>query len=137
VRSRSWFSDYPESRIMKTGDLIAALSAHVEPVNRRLVGRTIGAALAVGTVLTFGIILIGLGIRTDLTTGRAVSFLLLKIAFAIGIVALASGLPDATGAARRRTQDLLGLGCDAIRRHRAPWSRIGAQHALAQDGHGR
>lgn len=75
---------------MKTDDLIATLSAHVEPVNRRLVGRTIGAGLAVGTVLTFGIILIGLGIRTDLTTGRAVSFLLLKIAFAIGIVALAS-----------------------------------------------
>ncbi len=75
---------------MKTDDLIAALSAHVEPVNRRLVGRRIAVAIALGTVLTLAVILAGLGIRADLATGRAVIFLLLKIAFAAGIVALAS-----------------------------------------------
>lgn len=75
---------------MRTDDLIAALSARVEPVDRRSVGRTIGFALAVAMVLILGAILVGLGIRSDLTTGRAVAFLVLKIAFAVGLVALAS-----------------------------------------------
>jgi len=76
---------------MKTDDLIAALSAHVEPVNRRFFVRTIGVGLAVGMTLTFGVILVGLGIRVDLTTGRALGFVLMKVAFALGVVALASG----------------------------------------------
>jgi len=75
---------------MRTDDLIAALSARVGPVDRRSVGRTIGFALAVAMVLILGAILVGLGIRSDLTTGRAVAFLVLKIAFAVGLVALAS-----------------------------------------------
>ena len=75
---------------MKTDDLIAALSAHVEPVDRRSVGRTVGLALAAATVLTVGGILVGLGTRSDLTTGHAVVSVLLKIVFAVGIVVLAS-----------------------------------------------
>lgn len=76
---------------MKTDDLIAALSAHVEPVNRRFLVRTIGVGLAVGTTLTLGVILIGLGMRVDLTTGRALGYVIMKVAFALGVVALASG----------------------------------------------
>jgi hypothetical protein len=75
---------------MKTDDLVAALSAHVEPVNRRLVSRRVYIALAAGTVVAFGIMLVELGVRSDLMTARALMFLLLKLAFTIGIVGLAS-----------------------------------------------
>lgn len=50
---------------MKTDDLVAALSAHIEPVNRKLVIRTVYIALAVATVVAFGIMLVGLGVRSD------------------------------------------------------------------------
>lgn len=75
---------------MKTDELIAALSTNVEPVNRRLVGRSVGVALAVGIVVAIGIMFIALGVREDLTTPRAVIFLFLKLAFAIGTVGAAS-----------------------------------------------
>jgi hypothetical protein len=75
---------------MKTDDLVAALSTHIEPVNRRLVSRTVYVALAVGTVATLGIMLVGFGVRSDLMTARALMFLLLKLAFTVGIVGGAS-----------------------------------------------
>ena len=75
---------------MKTDELIAALSMNVEPVDRRLVNRSVGAALAIGTVVSIGITLIVLGFRADLTSSRAVVFLFLKLVFAIGTVYAAS-----------------------------------------------
>src|SRR5258705_7622969 len=75
---------------MRTDDLVAALSAHVEPVNRRLVSRTVYVALAAGTVAALGIMLVGLGVRADLMTARALIFLVLKLAFTVGIVGVAS-----------------------------------------------
>ena len=75
---------------MKTDDLVAALSANIEPVNRRLVSRTVYIALAAGTVVAIGIMLVGPGVRTDLMTARALMFLLLKLAFTAGIVGVAS-----------------------------------------------
>jgi hypothetical protein len=75
---------------MRTDDLVDALSAHIEPVNRRLVSRTVYIALAAGTVVALGIILVGLGVRSDLMTARALIFLLLKLAFTVGIVGVAS-----------------------------------------------
>jgi hypothetical protein len=74
---------------MKTDDLVAALSSHIEPVNRRLVSRTVYVALAAGTVVAVGIMLVGLGIRPDLMTARVLMFLLLKLAFTVGIVGVA------------------------------------------------
>jgi hypothetical protein len=74
---------------MKTDDLVAALSSHIEPVNRRLVSRTVYVALAAGTVVAIGIMLVGLGIRPDVMTARALMFLLLKLAFAVGTVGVA------------------------------------------------
>jgi RNA polymerase sigma factor (sigma-70 family) len=82
--------DCPGDQNMKTDDLVAALSAHIEPVNRRLLSRTVYIALAAGTVVAFGIMLIGLGVRADLMTARALIFLLLKLAFTVGIVGVAS-----------------------------------------------
>jgi hypothetical protein len=75
---------------MKTDDLVAALSANIEPVNRKLVSRTVYIALAAGTAVALGIMLVGLGVRPDLMTPRALIFLLLKLAFAVGIVGVAS-----------------------------------------------
>jgi hypothetical protein len=75
---------------MKTDELITALSMSVEPVNRRLVNRSVGIALALGTLIALGLVLLGLGVRADLTTPRAVTFLFLKLAFAIGTVGAAS-----------------------------------------------
>jgi hypothetical protein len=75
---------------MKTDDLVAALSAHIEPVNRKLVSRTVYIALAAGTAVALGIMLVGLGVRPDLMTARALLFLILKLAFTVGIVGVAS-----------------------------------------------
>jgi hypothetical protein len=75
---------------MKTDDLVAALSAGLEPVDRGLVRRSVITALTVGTALTLGIMLVGFGLRSDVMTGRAIIFLFLKLAFAIGIVGFAS-----------------------------------------------
>ncbi|WP_298373099.1 DUF1109 domain-containing protein [uncultured Bradyrhizobium sp.] len=75
---------------MKTDDLIAALSNNVEPVDRRLVGRTVAIALGLALVAALGLVFAGLGVRADLATPRAVTFLFLKLAFALGTVGAAS-----------------------------------------------
>jgi hypothetical protein len=75
---------------MRTDDLIAMLATNVEPVDRRQLARTIGAALLVGAVVALGAMLLVLGIRADLRQAGAVMFLLLKLAFTVGIVAVAS-----------------------------------------------
>ena len=75
---------------MNTDELIAALSMGVEPVNRRLVNRSVAIALAIGTVVAMGLAFAVLGVRADLTTPRAVLFLCLKLAFGIGITGAAS-----------------------------------------------
>ncbi|WP_027547345.1 NrsF family protein [Bradyrhizobium sp. WSM2254] len=75
---------------MKTDELITALSAGVEPVNRRLVNRSVGIALVVGMAVAIGLTFFAFGVRTDLTAPRPLIFLLLKFAFAIGTAGAAS-----------------------------------------------
>ncbi|SEC38865.1 NrsF family protein [Bradyrhizobium erythrophlei] len=75
---------------MKTDELIAALSNNVEPVDRRLVGRTVAIALGLALVAALGLVLAGLGVRADLTTPRAVTFLFLKLAFTLATVGAAA-----------------------------------------------
>lgn len=75
---------------MKTDELITALSMGVEPVNRRLVDRSVGIALAIGTAVAIGVTFVALGVRADLATPRAVIFLFLKFAFAAGTLGAAS-----------------------------------------------
>lgn len=74
---------------MKTDDLVAMLSASVEPVDRRLVARTVCIAVAAASVFALGIMVIGLGIRPDLMTTRAFTFLLLKLVFTVVIIGVA------------------------------------------------
>jgi len=75
---------------MKTDELVASLGAHVAPVNGRLVSRTVYMAVAAGMVVALGMMLVVLGARTDLMTARAFAFLLLKLTFTVGIVAVVS-----------------------------------------------
>ncbi len=74
---------------MKTDELVALLSTNPEPVDRRLVSRTLFVALAAGSIVALGITIIGLGVRPDLMTVRALIFVVMKLSFAIGIVSLA------------------------------------------------
>ena len=75
---------------MKTDDLVALLSTNPEPVDRSLVVRTLRVALAAASIVALGIALVGLGVRSDLMTARALGFLALKLAFTVGIVGVAS-----------------------------------------------
>jgi hypothetical protein len=74
---------------MKTEDLVALLSTNLEPVDRSAILRTLFIAVGGGVVVALGIAFFGLGVRSDLATTRALIFLALKLAFAIGIVGLA------------------------------------------------
>lgn len=75
---------------MKTEELVVVLSTNVEPVDTKLVDRTFLTGLGAGLVLALGIAAIGLGVRADVLTPRAMLFLFLKLAFALGIVGVAS-----------------------------------------------
>ena len=74
---------------MKTDDLVTLLSTNLEPVDRNLMVRTLCVAIAAASVVALGIAFVGLGFRSDLTTTRALIFLAVKLAFAIGIVSFA------------------------------------------------
>ena len=71
---------------MKTDELIRVLSTNVEPVDRRQVVREIATAVLIGAAVTVGAALVVSGIRADLYDARALAFLLLKLAFTVGIV---------------------------------------------------
>jgi hypothetical protein len=75
---------------MKTGDLIGLLSSNVEPVARRQVGRTVGAAIAAAAVAALAVMVLAFGVRADLTQAGALTVLGLKLAFTLGIVLVAS-----------------------------------------------
>jgi len=74
---------------MKTDDLVALLSTNPEPVDRRSVVRTLCVAFAAGSTIAIGIALVGLGVRSDVMTARALFFLAVKLLFAAAIVSLA------------------------------------------------
>lgn len=74
---------------MKTDDLVALLSTNPEPVDRGLVVRTLLVALGAGSVLALGITIFGLGVRPDMMTSGALSFVVAKVSFAVGISGLA------------------------------------------------
>lgn len=74
---------------MKTDELVALLSTNPEPVDRGLVVRTLLIALGAGSILALGITIVGLGVRPDIMTSGALSFVIAKVAFAVGISSLA------------------------------------------------
>jgi hypothetical protein len=74
---------------MKTDDLVAMLSANVEPIERGRVGRAISIAVVVGAAVALGIMLVALGVRADLTTTHAMIFMVAKLVFALAVVGVA------------------------------------------------
>lgn len=74
---------------MRTDDLIAMLSANIDAVDRRQMARTMGRAVAVGTLVTLGVGLVVLGARSGIASNNALVFVVVKLAFAITIAALA------------------------------------------------
>jgi hypothetical protein len=74
---------------VKTEDLVDFLSTNTEAVDRRATARMLSLALAAGIAVALVIALVALGVRPDLITPRALVFLVVKLAFAIGIVAFA------------------------------------------------
>lgn len=74
---------------MKTDELVALLSTNPEPVDRGLVVRTLLIALGAGSILAMGITIFGLGVRPDMMTSGALSFVFAKVLFAVGISSLA------------------------------------------------
>jgi hypothetical protein len=102
---------------MKTEDLVALLSTNTEPVDRRQVARTVCIALGAGFVVALGLMIVGLGVRTDLATAQASVFLLLKLAFAFGIVGISSAYLirlACPGGERTMSMTLIGLPFIAI-----------------------
>jgi hypothetical protein len=75
---------------MKTDDLIAMLGTNVERVDHRQVVRTVNLAIAAGAAISLCFMFFALGIRTDLKEASAWMFLGMKLAFAIGVVAVTS-----------------------------------------------
>lgn len=75
---------------MKTDELIDMLSMNVEPVDRRLLTRGLGLAVALGAAGVLCATLVALGIRPDLGEAHALRSLILKLAFTLGMVVLAS-----------------------------------------------
>ena len=74
---------------MKTDDLVALLSTNPEPVDRGLVVRALLVALGTGLILALGIAIFGLGVRPDIMMYSALSFVVAKVSFAVGIFSLA------------------------------------------------
>ena len=96
---------------MKTEDLVDVLSTRIEPVNHRMVGWTIGVALATAAVVALGLMFVALGIRVDLIAGRALAFLLLKLAFTVVVVGVSSVylMRLARPGGERRTSSILAM----------------------------
>ena len=74
---------------MKTDELVALLSTNPEPVDRGSLVRTLLIALGAGSILALGITIFGLGVRPDVMTSGALSFVVAKVSFAVGIFSLA------------------------------------------------
>jgi hypothetical protein len=76
---------------MKTDELIDLLSMNVEPVDHRQLRRRLGLAVVLGAAGALFVALLSLGIRPDLSDPGSLTFLVLKLAFTMGIIVLASG----------------------------------------------
>lgn len=75
---------------MKTDELIKVLSTNIEPTDPRRIGREVSLAIVIGSAVSIVAALIHHGIRADLTNIHALTFLVLKLAFALGIVVSAA-----------------------------------------------
>src|SRR4051794_19969205 len=66
------------------------LSTNVEPVDHRMVERTVSAALAIGGAAALVAMFFALGVRSDVTALGSLSSLVLKVVFTAGVILLAA-----------------------------------------------
>ena len=121
---------------MKTDDLIAMLSTNVEPVARRQVVRTLGAAVAIGAAVAVVGVILALGIRADLAQASALASLRHEARLHPGNPGSRVGLPDQAGTSWRRATNAARIIRAAIRRHHAPCCgqpRLGPELPLERD----
>lgn len=79
---------------MKTDDLIAALSAGLEPVPRRAVGSRLALGLGLGAVASAALMVLWLGVRADLMPAMMTGPFWMKFLYAASVAALGFGLID-------------------------------------------
>ena len=79
---------------MKTDDLIAALSADIEPARPRAVGRRLALGLGVGAVVSAALMVLWLGVRADLMQAMMTPPFWMKFGYSLSVAALGFGLID-------------------------------------------
>ncbi len=79
---------------MKTDDLVAALSADLDPVPRRAVGSRLALGLGLGAVASAALMVLWLGVRADLMPAMTTGPFWMKFAYAASVAALGFGLID-------------------------------------------
>lgn len=75
---------------MKSDELIIMLSTNVEPVDRGKLARGLGIAMAVGGAGALVVALLALGVRTDFRSPGAMTFLAVKLVFAVAVFVVSS-----------------------------------------------
>jgi len=79
-----------KDKSMKTADLTAMLGRNVEPVPRGRVERAVAAAVVGGAAAALVAMLVLFGVRVDLNRAAALSYLPLKLGFAVTTVVIAA-----------------------------------------------
>jgi hypothetical protein len=77
---------------MKTDELITMLSTNVEPVDRRKLARSLGITIAFGGAGALVVALLALGARPDFANPGTITFLLVKLVFAVAVFVISSVL---------------------------------------------
>jgi Negative regulator of sigma F len=68
------------------------LSTNLEPVRRGQIRQGIAAALVIGGVASFCVMLATVGLRSEAAGGFHIGFLALKLLFTLSLIALGSGI---------------------------------------------
>jgi hypothetical protein len=79
---------------MKTDDLIAALSADLEPARPRAVGRRLALGLGIGAAVSAAVMVLWLGVRADLMHAMMTGPFWMKFGYSLSVAALGFGLID-------------------------------------------
>jgi hypothetical protein len=77
---------------MRTDRLIDILGTNVEPVKPGQLGKALAWALLCGVLVAFVLMLATVGLRPDIGSGKALSFLVLKLVFTLSLIGSGAAL---------------------------------------------